>query len=254
MKRRSFVITGVAAAMAAGIAFAPVAQADETLRIATEGAYAPFNKKNAKGELIGFDVDVAKALCAEMKVKCTIVAQDWDGIIPGLLAKKYDAIVASMSITDKRKKKVAFSAPYYANYLQFVTKKGSNFKTGKAALKGKTIGAQRSTVSSQYLAKKYKGVIKLKVYSTQDAAWLDLKAGRVDAVLADVYPSYDWVKKNPKFSFTGAKIDIDDKIGIAVRKGDGDLRDKLSKAIKAIRANGTYAKINAKYFPFDIYK
>lgn len=254
MKRRNFFITGVAVALAAGIAFAPAAQAAETLRIATEGAYAPFNNKNTKGELVGFDVDIAKALCAEMKVTCTIVAQDWDGIIPGLMAKKYDAIVASMSITEKRMKKVAFSAPYYSNYLQFVSKKGSSFKSSMAALKGKTIGAQRATVSSQYLAKKYKGVIKLKVYSTQDAAWLDLKAGRVDAILADIYPSYDWVRKNPKFAFTGEKIDIDDKIGIAVRKSDGALRDKISKAILTIRANGTYAKINAKYFPFDIYK
>lgn len=253
MKRRNFIIAGVAAALTAGIAFAPAAQAAETLRIATEGAYAPFNNKNTKGELVGFDVDIAKALCAEMKVKCTIVAQDWDGIIPGLMAKKYDAIVASMSITTKRKKIVAFSAPYYSNYLQFVSKKGSSFKSSMAALKGKTIGAQRATVSSQYLAKKYKGVIKLKVYSTQDAAWLDLKAGRVDAILADIYPSYDWVRKNPKFVFTGSKIDIDDKIGIAVRKSDGALRDKISMAIKMIRANGTYAKINAKYFPFDIY-
>ncbi|MHA1536932.1 MAG: transporter substrate-binding domain-containing protein [Alphaproteobacteria bacterium] len=254
MKRRNLILTGVAAALSAGIAFAPTARSAETLRIATEGAYAPFNKKNAKGELVGFDVDIAKALCAQMKVKCTIVAQDWDGIIPGLMAKKYDAIVASMSITPKRMKKVAFSAPYYSNYLQFVVRKGSGFESGMPALKGKTIGAQRSTVSSQYLAKTYKGVIKLKVYSTQDAAWLDLKAGRVDAILADIYPSYDWVRKNPKYAFTGAKIDIDDKIGIAVRKGDGALRDRISKAIKTIRANGTYAKINAKYFPFDIYK
>ena len=158
MKRRNFVITGVAAIVAAGIAFAPPAQAAETLRIATEGAYAPFNNKNAKGELVGFDVDIAKALCAQMKIKCTIVAQDWDGVIPGLMAKKYDAIIASMSITEKRMKKVSFSAPYYSNYLQFVSKTGSGFKSGMAALQGKTIGPQRPTVSPPQPANKYNAV------------------------------------------------------------------------------------------------
>jgi len=251
MQRRTVILSGAAALLAAGVLSAS-AQA-ETIRIATEGAYPPFNMKNKAGKLTGFDVDMARALCAEMKAKCTIVAQDWDGIIPGLLAKKYDAIVASMSITAERQKKVAFSAPYYKNYLRFVARKSKKLMTDKAGLKGKTIGAQRATVSSQYLEKKYKGAVRIKVYGTQQKAWLDLKAGRVDAVLADIYPGHDWVSKNKRFAFTGEKIDINDQIGIAVRKGD-PLQAKISAAIKALRANGTYAKINAKYFPFDIYQ
>ena len=147
--------------------------------------------------MTGFDVDIAKALCAQMKAKCTIVAQDWDGIIPGLLAKKYDAIVASMSITEERMKKVAFTQPYYANYLQFVTKKGKKLETTKAGLKGKTIGAQRQTISSKYLEDTYKGIVRIKVYGTQQAAWLDLKSGRVDAVLADIYPGLRLAEKEP---------------------------------------------------------
>ena len=251
MKGRNFLAAGMAAAMAFGLSGA---QAAETIRIATEGAYPPFNMKDKSGKLTGFDVDIAKALCAQMKAECTIVAQDWDGIIPGLLAKKYDAIVASMSITAERQKKVAFTAPYYKNYLRFVTRKGKKMETTMAGLKGKTIGAQRATISSQYLEKTYKDAVRIKVYGTQQKAWLDLKSGRVDAVLADIYPGHDWVSKNPKFAFTGDKIDIDDNIGIAVRKDDTALKDKLSKAIAALRANGTYQKINAKYFPFDIYK
>ena len=251
MKRRVFLAAGTAAALAFGLSGAHAA---DTIRIATEGAYPPFNMKDKSGNLTGFDVDIAKALCAQMKAKCTIVAQDWDGIIPGLLAKKYDAIVASMSITAERQKKVAFSAPYYKNYLRFVARKGSKLEISMAGLKGKTIGAQRATISSQYLEKTYKDAVKIKVYGTQQKAWLDLKSGRVDAVLSDIYPGHDWVRKNPKFAFIGEKIDIDDKIGIAVRKEDSALKEKLSKAIAALRENGTYQTVNAKYFPFYIYQ
>lgn len=248
---RTLTTIAVSALVGAAVLAAPAAARD--LKIATEGAYPPFNQKNAKGELTGFDVDIAKAVCAQMKVKCTIVAQDWDGIIPGLLAKKYDLIVASMSITDERKKKVAFSAPYYSNFLQFVTKDGSGFKPTADGIKGKVVGAQRSTISSQYLEDKYRKTAKVKVYDKQTAAWLDLKSGRLNAVLADLYPAYDWVKKNPGFGLVGDKIDINDKIGIAGRKEDAELLKKVSAAIKALRDNGTYAKINKKYFPFDIY-
>jgi len=252
MHTRKLILAGATALLVAGF-FSTTAKAD-TIRIATEGAYPPFNMKDKSGKLTGFDVDIANALCAQMKVECTIVAQDWDGIIPGLLAGKYDAIVASMSITDERKKKVAFTDPYYRNYLRFVARKGKKLMVDLKGLKGKIVGAQRQTVSSKYLEQNYNGIVKIKVYGTQQAAWLDLKAGRTDAVLADVYPAYDWITKNKRFAFVGNKIDINDQIGIAVRKEDITLRNKLSAAIRALRANGTYAKINDKYFPFDIYR
>ena len=225
----------------------------ETIRIATEGAYPPFNMKNAGGELIGFDVDIAKALCAEMNADCEIVAQDWDGIIPGLLAKKYDAIIASMSITPERMQKVDFTKPYYSNYLRFMAAKDKGVMVDK--LKGKTLGAQRATIAAQHLEDNYRKDADIKVYDTQEAAYLDLKSGRIDALLSDIYPAHDWLQQagNDGYGFVGDSIDIDDKIGIAVRKGDGDLKNKLNAALQAIRANGTYKKINAKYFPFDIY-
>ena len=248
---RKIALLAAAAMVGAAMLSAPAAAGD--IRIATEGAYPPFNSKNAKGELVGFDVDLARAVCAHMKAKCTLVAQDWDGIIPGLLAKKYDLIVASMSITEERKKKIAFSTPYYSNYLQFVAKKGSGFKPTADGIKGKTLGAQRATVSSQFLEDNYRKVARIKVYDKQTAAWLDLKAGRVDAILSDLLPSYDWIRKNKGFEMAGGQISNEDKIGIAARKDDTALLDKVNAAILALRENGTYAKINAKYFPFDIY-
>jgi lysine-arginine-ornithine-binding protein len=241
-----------AAMLAAGlIAAGGGAQAQDTIKVATEGAYPPFNGKDASGELFGFDLDIAKALCEELKAKCEIVAQDWDGIIPGLEAKKYDMIAASMSITDERKQKVDFTNPYYSNYLRLMAKKGSGL-TGADGLAGKTVGAQRATVAATWLEDKLGRRSTVKLYDTQTAAYSDLEAGRLDALVSDVYPAFDWLKDKPGFEFVGDKIDIEDKIGIAVRKGD-PLREKLNKALTTIRSNGTYAKLNAKYFPFDIY-
>ena len=244
-----------ALAIAAVVLAAGGALAAEKIRIGTEGAYPPFNEKNEKGELIGFDVDIAKALCAKMDADCTFVAQDWDGIIPALKARKYDAIVASMSITDERKEQVDFTDPYYANYLQFIAKKGMMLSPTQDGLKGKTIGAQRATVSSQHLEDNFGNVATIKLYDTQTAAYGDLKTGRLDAMLSDIYPALEWVNKpeNKDYDLVGERIDIDDKIGIAVRKEDQELKAKLNKALGAILKDGTYEKISGKYFGRNIY-
>ncbi|WP_436792263.1 ABC transporter substrate-binding protein [Amphritea atlantica] len=242
------------ALVAGGLMAAQAATAGDKIRIATEGAYSPFNMVDSSGELIGFDVEIAKALCAEMAADCEIVAQDWDGIIPGLRAKKYDAIIASMSITEERMRVVDFSEKYYSNVLAFVTPEGSDIEVTKAGLKGKTVGAQRATIAGQYLEDNLGDVVDVKLYDTQDNAYLDLASGRLDALLSDKFPAYDWLRSEEAkgFAFKGEDIDINDEIGIAVRKGDA-LKDKFSAAIKAIVADGTYAKINEKYFPFSIY-
>ncbi|MBY4675385.1 ABC transporter substrate-binding protein [Marinobacterium arenosum] len=250
-----FKSTLVGAALAAGLTLAAgIAQAGDKIRIATEGAYAPFNMVDASGELVGFDVDIARAICDEMKADCEIVAQDWDGIIPGLRARKYDAIIASMSITEERLRVVDFSEPYYSNVLAFVAPKDKSLNTSKDGLKGLTIGAQRATIAGQQLEDVYGEVVNVKLYDTQDNAYLDLAAGRLDGLLSDKFPAYDWLqsKDGQGFEFKGADIDINDKIGIAVRKGD-KLREKLDKALMAIVKDGTYDVINAKYFPFSIY-
>ncbi|GGO77757.1 amino acid ABC transporter substrate-binding protein [Marinobacterium nitratireducens] len=238
-----------------GLLSALPAQADtETIRIATEGAYAPFNMIDESGELKGFDVDIANALCAQMKADCELVAQDWDGIIPGLMTRKYDAIIASMSITDERLRVVDFSDRYYSNVLAFVAAKGQELDTSEAGLKGKVVGAQRATIAGQYLEDNLADVVGVKLYDTQDNAYLDLAAGRLDALLSDKFPAYDWLQSEAGegFEFKGEDIDINDEIAIAVRKGD-PLKDKFSEAIKAIVENGTYKEINDKYFPFSIY-
>ncbi|WP_366644842.1 ABC transporter substrate-binding protein [Amphritea sp.] len=247
-------IFAVAALITGGLMAAQVATAGDKIRIATEGAYAPFNMVDSSGELIGFDVEIAKALCVQMKADCEIVAQDWDGIIPGLRARKYDAIIASMSITEERMRVVDFSEKYYSNVLAFVTADGSNVVVTKEGLKGKTVGAQRATIAGQYLEDNLGDVVDVKLYDTQDNAYLDLTSGRLDALLSDKFPAYDWLRTDggKGFAFNGEDIDINDEIGIAVRKDDA-LKDKFSTAIKAIVADGTYAKINEKYFPFSIY-
>ena len=247
--------TFFAAATAAAMAFGALsAQASDTVRIATEGAFPPFNTIDDQGKPQGFDVDIARALCEQMKADCEIVTQDWDGIIPGLLAKKYDAIIASMSITPERLEAVDFSDPYYSNKLQFVAPKGKDYDLSAEGLDGKTVGAQRATISAQWLEENRPGA-DIKLYGTQEEAFLDLASGRLDVVLNDVYVTYDWLKseEGKDFEFKGEPVYDDDKIAVALRKGDDELREKLNKALAEIIANGTYEKINAEYFPFSIY-
>ena len=186
-----------------------------------------------------------------MNAECTFVTQDWDGIIPGLMARKYDAIVASMSITEERKRAVAFTDPYYSNSLSLIAKAGATIDT--ANLAKHALGAQRATIAADHATKLVGDDAKL--YDTQENAYLDLGSGRIDVLVTDTLPGYDWLQspQGQGFAFVGDKIDIDDKIGIALRKGDDDLRQRLNAALKAIVDDGTYAKINAKYFPFSIY-
>ena len=136
---------------AATLAFGSSAMAAEKIKLGTEGAYPPFNLIDAAGKPGGFDVDIGMALCAQMKVECEVVTSDWDGIIPALNAKKSDALIASMSITDERKAAADFTDAYYTNKLQFIAPKGSDFKIDKASLKGKVIGAQRATIAGTWL-------------------------------------------------------------------------------------------------------
>ena len=240
-------------AAAALLATTSLAWADipNPLRIATEGAYPPFNSVDANGQLVGFDVDIAKALCAEMKANCEIVAQDWDGIIPALVANKYDAIIASMSITDERKQSIDFTNKYYSNYLAVIAPSGG--VTGPSDLNRKTVGAQRSTLASQWAEDQLMGRASIKLYDTQTAAYADLQAGRLDAMVSDIYPAIDWLTSVSGFQLAGEKIDINDQIGIGIRQNEAGLKAAFNAAIDAIRTNGVYAEINAKYFSADIY-
>ncbi|WP_354624956.1 ABC transporter substrate-binding protein [Psychromonas sp. MME2] len=238
-----------------------VAQAKEwkQIRIGVEGAYPPFSKTEADGSVTGFDIDIANALCAEMKAKCTLVKQDWDGIIPALLARKYDAIIATMDITAERKKKVAFTDKYQHIPARFVALKGAEYQGDDSFMKGKKIGVQRATTMDLYISDNYPSA-EIKRYGSADEAYLDLKANRLDYVMADSAAISDGLlnkEGGEKFAFIGPKLNdpkwFGEGAGIAVRKQDKDLVEQFNKAIQAIRANGTYKTIQDKYFSFDVY-
>ena len=223
---------------------------NNVLRIGTEGAYAPFNYTNADGTLGGFDVEIANAICADMKMTCEIMAQDWDGIIPGLKAGKYDAIVAAMSVTPERAKQVAFTDPYFSNALVFLAKKDSSFDpTNSGDINAHSIAAQRSTISSQWLEKTYPKA-NMKLYDTLSNAFLDLGAGRVDAMISDKLPALEWLgsASGSDYVLKGDEIDINDNFAIAVRPNDEALQAKINQSLANLKSNGTYDKINQKYF------
>ena len=225
----------------------------EVLRIGTEGAYAPFNYTNADGSLGGFDVEIANALCADMKVTCEITAQDWDGIIPGLKAGKYDAIIAAMSVTPERSQQVAFTDPYFSNTLVFLAKADSNFDPAQDShINANSIAAQRATISSQWFENAYPKAT-LKLYDTMSTASLDLGSARVDAMVSDKLPAIQWLNSpaGDGFILKGAEIDINDNFAIAVRPGDA-LQAKINNSLANIKANGTYDKINQKYFAVPV--
>lgn len=244
-------IVTAAIGVAAGTASA------EKIKIGTEGAYPPFNSLTADGKLEGFDIDIANALCAQMKAECEFVVQDWDGIIPALQAGKFDAIVASMSITEERKKQVAFTNKYYTTPLAVVALKDSDLtSTEPAAMAGKTVGAQASTTQSIYAQDFYAPAgADVKQYPTQEEAVQDMLNGRLDAIISDKFVLTDWMKtaSNDCCKLIGDVAGTETETGIAVRLDDNALREKLNAAIDAIVADGTYKKIQAKYFDFDIY-
>ncbi|MCU0766712.1 MAG: ABC transporter substrate-binding protein [Gammaproteobacteria bacterium] len=244
------------------------AQAKEwtEIRLASEGAYPPFNTIGPNGALAGFDIDIGNALCAEMKAKCTWVKQEWDGMIPALNARKFDAIVASMSITAERQKQVDFSDKYYATPLGLVARKGSPLLPSAESLKGRKVGVQRGTVADNFATRFWepKGVNVVR-YAKQDEAYLDLASGRLEAALADALEAEGGFLAKPEgagYAFLGSrmfganaeeKAVIGDGVGIAVRKKDADLKAQLNKALATIRANGTYDVLRKKYFDYDIY-
>ena len=258
MKRllSTLVVAAVVALSAASID----AKEWKKVRIGVEGAYPPFSYVDPDGKLAGFDIEIAYALCAQIGAECTLVQQDWDGIIPALLARKYDAIIASMSITEERKKKVAFTGKYYNTPAKFARKRGSGIEISKAGLKGKTVAVQRATTHDNFITGEFGDSVNIKRYATQDEAYLDAVSGRVDLLLADSVAMDDGFLKTDKgkdWEFVGPDYSdpkyFGEGAGIAVRQQDKDLVAKLNKAIKDIRANGTYDAIAKKYFDFDVY-
>ena len=254
--KKVFVALTLALAVSSGSVFA---KEWTSVRIGVEGAYPPYSWITPEGQLTGFDIDIANALCEQMQVKCKLVPQDWDGMIPALLTRKFDGIIASMSITEERKKKVDFTDKYYQIATSFVAKKGMKFEFTKSGLQGKTVGVQRSTTQDQYVSDNFDGV-EIKRYGSQDEAFLDLKAGRLDLVISNIPAVKNGLLEKDggdAFEFVGPMITdkkwFGEGVGIAIRKQTPELREKFNEAIRAIRANGVYQKIQDKYFDFDIY-
>lgn len=240
-------------------AVAPTHAQTTKLKIATEGTYAPWSFKDAQGKLQGWDVEIAHALCEKMRMECEVIAQDWDGIIPGLQAKKYDAIVASMSMTPKRREQVEFTDKYKDVISSFVAKKATITDTSPDGMKGKRIGVQRGSSQHQWLqASGYEKTANLVLYDTTQQPELDLVSGRVDAIIGNKATFYTGFFKRPEtkdFEFVGPALRggiLGEGAGIAIRKGDTALRDQFNKAIAEIRADGTYDRISKKYFPFPL--
>ena len=262
------------------IGLAPAAYAKDWthITIATEGAFPPYNMHAPDGSLTGFEIDYAHALCADMKVQCDIIAQDWDGIIPGLQAGKYDAIMAAMSITPKRQEVLAFAGPYVGSPTTFAISKdagGTLPMTGvnvslndpaaakvalepvRQALKGKAIGVQVSTIQSDVANTYFKDVASdIRTYKTTQEEDLDMQAGRIDVIIgsqATLVASLENPAENAALAgplLRGGATGIGS--GVGLRKTDPELKAMFDKAIADLKADGTTKRLSEKWFKVDI--
>jgi len=260
---------------------AGMAQAEEerTIRIATEGAFPPWNAVDASGEPVGFDIDVGVAVCARAHLKCKFVTQAWDGIIPALTVGKYDAVMAGMSITDKRKQVISFSEPYALTSNYFVVAKSLDLPAMdngmkldlttetdagkrqladlKANLKGRSIGVQGSTNAEAFVREYFGDTVEVRTYDKQDNLNLDLVAGRIDGGLADfsVWKAFLESKDGSSAHLYGPRISggvFGPGVGIGLRKEDRALLEKFNEAIRAIEADRTLKEISLRWFGADL--
>jgi polar amino acid transport system substrate-binding protein len=229
-----------------------------TVRIASEGARPPYNYLE-NNELAGFEIDLARDLCVRMKVSCSFIAQDWDGLIPGLLGHRYDAIMAAMEITGEARKKVAFTKPYIRMPSAFIaSKEPITQDTSPAGLAGKAIGVESGGTHQAYLEDFYKQS-EIRPYATLEEAILDLAEGRLEAVIGDkdAIANYMKTRKEAQCCVLAGDVPRDpahfgDGIGIGLRKEDEALKAMFDKALDSCVADGTFARIRAKYFDFKI--
>lgn len=225
----------------------------KTITFATEATYPPFESLDSTGKMQGFDIDIANALCTKMQAKCHISNQAFDSLIPALQLGKIDAVIAAMNITADRAKQVDFTNPYYLNSATIVAPKSKKLSLAPESLQGKVIGVQSGTTFGPYLRNQYGGKVKVQSYASEESAFLDLTAGRVDAVMGDTPLIMQWLKKNNQnYEVIGKPVDNKDYFGqgygIAVKKGNTALLQQLNNAIAAIKADGTYDQIVKKNF------
>lgn len=239
------------------------AQAADTpvLRIGTDATYEPFTYKAADGTLMGFDIDLSKALCAEMKRRCSFVESTWEGLIPSLQAKKFDLIMSSMTITDQRRKAVSFSDKMTDIPYRVVVKRGSGMDGSPASMKGKKVGVLKGSTDADFADKYYAkaGATVQRYESTQDS-YLDLSTGRLDAIVGNLVEMKGGFLAKPEGkAFEFAPYELKDPVilgygtGAAMRRQDVQLQTELNAALKTLRSNGGYKKIVDKYFDVDVY-
>jgi len=224
---------------------ASVAASAQELTFAMEPSYPPFETTNEKGEIIGFDVDVANAICKEIQATCKFKGEAFDALIPNLKAKRFDASISAIDITDARAKQVLFSDAYYDSTASYVTLKG------KATLESaKNVGVQNGTTFQQYTVAETKQYT-TKAYASLQSAILDLKSGRIDMIFGDTAVLADMISKEPEMQFVGEKVAnkkyFGNGLGIAMHKSNKELAEKLNKGLAAIKENGEYQKIYDKW-------
>lgn len=229
----------------------------QTLRFGTEATYPPFEFVDSAGKIQGFDIDIANALCKQMKVTCTFSNVPWDSLIPSLKLGKFNALIGGMNITDARKKQVDFTDPYYASTANFVGLTNKVLDVTPAGLKNKTVGVQGGTTLQHFLQEMYPAV-KIKAYASQQDAFLDLLSARVDVVLGDTLMVMSWLKSNnnaDKYQVIGEPISntkyFGAGYGIAVKTGNAELLAAFNQALSQIKANGDYKKIVQQHFSTD---
>ena len=234
------------------------ALAQDQVRIGVEGNYPPFSQVAPDGTLSGFDIDIANAVCEQMQAECKLVQQEWDGMIPALAANKFDMIVASMTITDERRKVVDFSDPYYDVPSRFVAAEGAFQGYSPQDLAGKTIIVLRNSPRAKYLEETYPDSRILAV-DREPAVYLELAAGRGDIAFGSSVVSAEAFLKQPEgegFAQVGDTLTLTDSVdggvGIAMRQGDEGLKSRVNEALTEIMADGSYAEMAGRYFDFDV--
>ena len=233
-------------ALASAVISAPAMS--ETVRIGTEGAYAPYNYVDDNGKLAGYEIDLGNALCTEAGLTCEFVANEWDSIIPNLIAGNYDAIMAGMSITDERKQTINFSEEYYPSEpSKFAAASGTSFDF--ANLSGKKIGVQGATIQAAYAEENFGDNNTILAFGTFDQSVADLAAGNLDILLADGDPLVPVIEASAgALAFVGDGVRIGGGVGIGMRKKDTELAGKMNAAIAALKANGSVDKLIKEYF------
>ncbi|MBY7731562.1 arginine ABC transporter substrate-binding protein [Vibrio bathopelagicus] len=225
------------------------AAAQEEIKFAMEATYAPFEYMDENNQIQGFDVDLANALCEEMKATCTFHNQAFDSLIPALKFKRYDAAISAMDITEARLQQVNFSDAYYDNSAAFISIEGK--VADQAALEGKRIGVQNGSTHQSFLLEQMTGVTAVPYSSYQDA-FIDMKNGRIDSVFGDTAVVAEWFKKQDNLTYVGDQVTnqeyFGNGFGIAVNKSNPELVAQLNTALAAVKANGEYDKIFNKYF------